>query len=668
MRVVPVFSGFWQRFTIEFAIFAKSKLGMQFIYPQLFWALFLLLIPIFIHLFQLRRFKKTPFTNVQLLRKVVAESRRSRNLKKWLLLFTRMLLLTALVFAFAQPFIAGPTALAQKQQVIYLDNSFSMQGPAEDGSLLENAVQELLKSIPGEETFTLITNESVFEDVHVRDIQNELLSLPYSYRQLSLREICLKADSYFDAPAGTVRDLVVLSDFQQNMAAIQPDSTVNFKIHLVQLEPKVPENASIDSVYISNSTPSVLELTAIISRTGERDALPVSLHNADTLIAKTSAVWEPGENSTSIVFSLPSRQRIEGIVSISDGWLSYDNRMYFTIDNKEKIRVLSVGKTPASVLNRIYTDEEFDFQAVSLSNLNYSTLASQNLIILNELEAIPNALQNVLLPFRTNGGSLVVIPSTNADLGSYNTFMSSLSGSRFQNKISASRDITGIAFSHPLFANVFEREVTNFQFPSVSEYYPIRSALPSILTLQGGDAFLSGNNNCFIFSTPLEEAGSNFRNSPLIVPTFYNIGTSSLKLPELYYQVGENAEVDIPVFLGQDQILHVSSEGYDFIPPQQSFANKTTVGFGENPARDGHFLITDAGNPLKRVSFNYNRTESDLTYIPVSTLSADSRDTDIGNLFETFKNANSVDALWKWFVILALLCLLAEMLIQKFLK
>jgi hypothetical protein len=533
------------------------------------------------------------------------------------------------VFAFAQPFIAGPTALEKKQQVIYLDNSFSMQAPSEDGSLLENAVQELLKSVPGEESITLFTNESVFEDIHIRDIQNSLLSLPYSARQLSLGEVCLKAGTYFDAPPGTVRNLVVLSDFQQNMAMDQADSTANFQVHLVQLKPKAPENASVDSVYISNTTPSVLELTAIISKTGERDALPVSLYNSDTLIAKTSAVWTPGESSTSIVFSLPARQRVEGLVSISDGWLTYDNMMYFTIDTKEKIKVLSVGKTPASILNRIYTDDEFDFQAVSLSNLNYSTLSSQNLVILNELEAIPNALQNILLPFNNNGGSLVVIPGTNSDLTSYNTFLNTLSRSRFREKVSATRDITGIAFNHPLYANVFERKVSNFQFPKVSEYYPVNAALPAILTLQGGDPFLAGNNNRFIFASPLEGSASNFRNSPLIVPTFYNIGLNSLKLPELYYQVGEASVVDVPVFLGQDQILHVGRDGYDFIPPQQSYANKTTVTFGENPALDGHYVITDEGRPLKRVSFNYNRSESNLTYIPVSALSADSRDTDI---------------------------------------
>ncbi|MCH7524070.1 MAG: BatA domain-containing protein, partial [Bacteroidetes bacterium] len=43
---------------------------MQFKYPELLYALLLLLIPIIVHLFQLRKFQKVAFTNVQFLKQV----------------------------------------------------------------------------------------------------------------------------------------------------------------------------------------------------------------------------------------------------------------------------------------------------------------------------------------------------------------------------------------------------------------------------------------------------------------------------------------------------------------------------------------------------------------------------------------------------------------------
>ena len=64
---------------------------MQFKYPEIFYFLFILLIPILIHLFQLQKFVKVPFTNVAFLKQVIQETSKSSQLKKWLILATRLL-------------------------------------------------------------------------------------------------------------------------------------------------------------------------------------------------------------------------------------------------------------------------------------------------------------------------------------------------------------------------------------------------------------------------------------------------------------------------------------------------------------------------------------------------------------------------------------------------
>ena len=138
---------------------------MQFKHPEILWALFLLLIPILIHLFQLRRFKRTPFTNVAILQKVISESRKSNTLKKWLLLLSRILLLACLIIAFAQPFFAKKTALQEKEMVVYLDDSFSMQARKDGFTLLETALQDIIKVMPSESKFSLFTNHKTFKDV-----------------------------------------------------------------------------------------------------------------------------------------------------------------------------------------------------------------------------------------------------------------------------------------------------------------------------------------------------------------------------------------------------------------------------------------------------------------------------------------------------------------------
>ena len=79
---------------------------MQFKHPELLYALLLLVIPIIVHLFQLRRFQKEAFTNVEFLKNVVLQTRKSSQLKKWLALLTRMLMFAAIILAFAQPYFS----------------------------------------------------------------------------------------------------------------------------------------------------------------------------------------------------------------------------------------------------------------------------------------------------------------------------------------------------------------------------------------------------------------------------------------------------------------------------------------------------------------------------------------------------------------------------------
>ena len=115
---------------------------MQFKHPELLYALLLLLIPIIVHLFQLRRFQKVDFTNVAFLKSVAIQTRKSSQLKKWLTLITRLLLLAAIIIAFAQPYFSKDDNLKlESETVIYLDNSFSMQAKGNQGELLKREVR-----------------------------------------------------------------------------------------------------------------------------------------------------------------------------------------------------------------------------------------------------------------------------------------------------------------------------------------------------------------------------------------------------------------------------------------------------------------------------------------------------------------------------------------------
>lgn len=642
---------------------------MQFKYPELLWALFLLLIPIFIHLFQLRRFQKTPFTNVQMLQKVISKTRKTRNLKKWLLLFTRLLLFTFVILAFAQPFLAKTDVLKKRETVIYLDNSFSLQAKENGSDLLKLSVQGLIKNIDDDDTFSLFTNDEVFRSTELKSIKNNLLSLDYSNNQLKFPEITLKANTLFSNGDQTEKNLILISDFQQSMGNFNADSINKVNTHLVALRPGSEQNIYIDSTYISKSDAQNIELSAILKSNTESENVPVSLFNADKLIAKTSAVFGE-DNKASVLFSLPKNEAIDGKIEITDNGLTYDNTLYFTIGPKAKIKTLIISGTASTAyLERIFTEDEFTVEKNVSGKINYSRIADQNIIVLNELDVIPSALNNSLKSFTKDGGSLIIIPSNNIDKNTYNLLIGNYFATSIADKNRLERKITGISFSHPLYKDVFEKKVANFQYPIAKEHYKIKTSAPSLLNFEDGTPFLIGNNGIYMFAASISNENSNFKGSPLIVPTLYNMGSYSLKLPRLYNTIGTSAKVDVSITASDKSgILKIKNSDSEFVPLQQSFNNKTRLTFLENPNKSGTYNIVDDQKEVGKISFNYSNQESVLSYISLNTINVSTKNNSIASLFQELKKEQHINELWKWFVILALVFVVIEILIQKFIK
>ena len=339
---------------------------MQFRHPELLYGLLLLLIPIIVHLFQLRKFKKEQFTNVAFLKKLDLQTRKSNSIKKWLVLLTRMGIIAMAVLAFAQPFLTNSnTATQEKENLIYLDNSFSMQAKGTSGPLLKQAVQELITNIPEETSFTLITNTEVYKDTKIDAIRNNLLELPYSSNELSTTALNLRVQKYLPEKPGTLNRLVVISDFQQGRSADM--QTATNELHYVQLRPNNTANIAIDTLVVRNQTPNTLELEATLSaQENVETGIPVSVYNKDQLIAKATASFENSSSAT-VQFEIEKQSNIQGKLSIEDAVLSYDNELYFSLDTASPINVLSINDDENDFLKRLYGSKEFNYKAVSLS-------------------------------------------------------------------------------------------------------------------------------------------------------------------------------------------------------------------------------------------------------------------------------------------------------------
>jgi len=109
---------------------------IQFVYPFFLWFLAALSIPIIIHLFNFRRFKKIEFTNVRFLKEIKEQTQSHSKLKHLLVLLMRLMALAFLILAFAQPFVPTKSTESSGQQIVslYIDNSFSMNLSGKEGS------------------------------------------------------------------------------------------------------------------------------------------------------------------------------------------------------------------------------------------------------------------------------------------------------------------------------------------------------------------------------------------------------------------------------------------------------------------------------------------------------------------------------------------------------
>lgn len=640
---------------------------MQFKNPEILYALFLLLIPIFIHLFQLRRFQRVEFTNVAFLKKVTIQTRKSSQLKKWLILLMRLLALACIIFAFAQPFTASKTALnTKKETVVYIDNSFSMQAKGAKGPILQRALQDLFDKTGGTEKLSWFTNSSERKNTSPQDFKNEVLSIAYSQNQLTPSQVLLKANQLFSNEKGTSKRLVYLSDFQQQETF--PEIPEDLMVNAVQLKPVKASNITIDSVFVASKNASTTQLKVKISTIeNETTETSISLFNKEKLIAKTAIDFSANSNGE-VTFDIDNSEEFIGKLQLNDANLPFDNTLFFSINNPGKIKVLAINEANGNFLQRLFEKDEFQFSQQTFKMLNYNEIPDQNFIVLNELKEIPASLATALKAFSEDGGSVLVIPASEADLNSYNNFLLTMALGTLSSETPVEKKITKIIFSHPLFKDVFEKEVANFQYPKVNSFYNISTNATPAIGFEDNQPFLLQNNKTYLFTAAINKENSNFQNSPLVVPTIYNMALQSLPLPNLYYTIGTQNSIAVPVKLGPDEILTIKDSIAQFIPIQQTKANFVLMTTTDDPNTAGNYKIVKENEFLENISYNFNRNESELRYLnPEDWKGAEVYKT-VDDLFDSISETNSINSFWKWFAIFALLFLLFEMLILKFYK
>ncbi len=646
---------------------------MFFKHPEILYGLFALLIPIFIHLFQLQKFEKVKFTNVKLLKEIEQQTRKSSKLKKWLILITRLLLLTALIFAFAQPYYGKNIQQIPKETLIYLDNSLSMQAKGKNGELLRIAIQDLIENFQNKnQKITLFTNDRTFINI---EVNNELLNIDYYPVQKKLHSVLLQASSLQENDKYFGTNIVLISDFQNNTTDISTLGTDSLSTYfLVQLIPEKSDNIAIDSIWISEKNNENLTVkTRIKSYNSANKNANVSFYINDELKGKTSI--EIDKNQTNeIEFITQNTNDLTGYINIDDTGVLFDNTFYFTFPKDKKTKILAIGEGN-SFLSKIYNKDDFEFVQFGLKELEISDIYNQNLVVLNQLQDFPKYLINAIQTYIDSGGNLVIIPSESLNIPSYNQLFSTLQIGKIIDQNNTEKLITNINYEHPFFKNVFKKQIQNYQYPIVYQY--INSTIPNdsyLINLENGNVFISeiikNNSKIYWIASPLNNESSNFSSSPLIIPVFYNFTLQNTIDQQLYFEIGKTNTISVRSILQKDEIIHITKNEFNFIPLQITKTDNVILTTSGQPSKAGIYQISINNDVQKNIAFNYDGSESNLQYTTV-----DKNMNSNMQYFNSVKNAmteineqNKTHNLWQLFLIFALIFLVVEILLEKLLK
>ena len=676
---------------------------MTFLFPGFLFALISIAIPIIIHLFNFRKFKKVYFSNVSFLKEIQQQTSSSRNLKNLLLLITRILALVFLVLAFARPFIPDNSkegsAFQRRAISVYIDNSYSMETLNKEGTLLDEAkrrAKEIASAYHINDKFQLLTND--FEGKHQRlmsyeDFVEAVGDVKISSLSRSLQQVLNRQQDVFSTEPNTNKTVFFLSDFQKNMAESSPlkiDSAVT--VRFVRLEANALPNISVDSVWFASP----------VHRPGEPERLIVQLKNNSDKLAQNIPVkvfidgkpkalgsLNVDARSTSkdtLSFSGLTPGWKRGEVSITDYPVVFDDNFFFTFNVKQNMPVLAVNmQADNPYINALYRSEPFfDFSSVSVGNINYSELSNHPLLILTGTEEISPALASQFKTYAENGGTLMIFPTIQQDLSGLRTLTQTLGTDIPRTINSEEAKVSAINLQHLLFKGVFSQVPNRLDLPVATKWVEYskssRSGRKNILEFKGGNVFLSeyplGKGKVYLFAVALDEASSNLVKHSIFVPLMYQSAFLSLRDNKLFYTIGQDFFLESNrITLTANQSVKLKKGSVEIIPDIRSSASGTRLFIADQIKEDGVYQLQKGDSGLWLFAFNDNRLESDLSYLSESDLKkqAPSNRLEIfnpqkGSMQNAIKAANNGVQLWKLCLILALVFLALEIVVARFYK
>jgi hypothetical protein len=670
---------------------------MKFLHPEFLFGLFTLAIPVIIHLFNFRKAKVIYFSSTRFLENINQATSKKRLLKHYLVLISRILFLTFLTLAFAQPYFPGAEKNPQAETVyIYLDNSSSMTNKVDESTtglgLGKDYIDRILKLYPANTSYKVLTNDFLpFSNTlkSMRDVEEMLTELHESPVARTLQEATSRLQSTGIDADGAQHDVFIISDFQRSTIG-QIDTLPFDSMSQVFISPilyPAMGNVFVDSVFLSSpyliaSDKNQIHVVLMNTGTSDIEDLPMKFY-VNELQTVSSVVSVPAGRTYEMVIEItfPLLEVNKCRISLEDYPLMFDNNFYFTLKTENLIKVLEINASgEKTAVQLVYGNEQlFSVTAQAVTNLDYSLIRQHDFVIVNGLETIDNSLSAELLNFLQEGGSLLLIPSESPDIVSYSMFIPNL-------KVAAPdttfTDMSPPKPDDPFFTAMFEELDENIQMPRAKAVISWAGEQQTLLRMRNNTGFMAtfqNNGTVHVLASPLNEKYTNIHRHALFLPIMYRLATQSKKVFEkLYYAIDEPLISHTLDSLNKQDIFRLvgGSPEQELIPNQHISGNRLLLEIPADVITPGFYSLILNGQTKATLACNLQKAESYSDQWTMDEITATFKDAENVVLFqandadnfsnEVKKNKFGVP-LWKYAIVLSLFFLLAEILLIRLL-
>lgn len=673
-------------------------LSFQFLHPEFLYGLSLLAIPILLHLFSLKRYKKVYFSNFNFLEALQQQKRNSSRIKNLLLLLLRLLAISCIVLAFAAPYTTPHSPKIQRADaptvVIYADNSFSMTNTGTQGSLLEEAKKylfDIVNTYPANTNFKLLTNENprdiLLNKEQISDALSKLKSSPFSK---PLSQILKETGELTNHKPGT---LFLVSDFQRKncdfqhilndslqetvLLLLKPENSNNLYIRDVTFEQALHKKNQTDKIKISVANTSDKEFHNI--------PLSLTINNKKKDVQNID-IPAKGEQTVEINYLNTEEGFYKGLVEISDFPVVFDNKFFFTYEAGNLTEILYLWQDQENpYFGKLFSDSiYFKYTSTPVFQTPNLNLSQYDLVILDGITRSSSGLENLWEEYLTQGGHLFILPGTSS-YENQNRFLQKIQAPQFSASDTNST-ISGIELQSALFKDVFADEYSQSLLPHIRQFYPLRlpSSSEKLLWDKRGNTLLASANtgkgtiyiSAFEFSTP----NSDMVFHPLFVPLLVNMAYRLNSAQNTCYSLNSNQAVVLnKKYFTETLPVKIRNElaDYEFIPEiRKNFNGDLLITNALDIPEAGLYEVIQNNRIIDVLAGNYNREESEMDFCSEAELARHFPFARIENLKTTRPDHNNQvikeivlqdtnKYLSPWFLLLAVLCLLLEQIVWR---